>query len=54
MATKLALGYRLDELVNGITGRVFGRIKQTYSIYKKMQEQGTTLDEAKVRSWVSR
>ena len=30
---------------NGITGRVFGRIKQTYSIYRKMQQQGTTLDE---------
>ena len=30
---------------NGIKGRVFGRIKQIYSIYRKMQQQGTTLDE---------
>ena len=33
----------MDE--NGIKGRVFGRIKQIYSIYRKMQQQGTTLDE---------
>lgn len=30
---------------NGIEGRVFGRIKQVYSIYLKMQAQGTSLDE---------
>ena len=30
---------------NGIICRVFGRIKHTYSIYRKMQQQGTTLDE---------
>lgn len=38
---------QLDAIMqsNGITGRVFGRIKQTYSIYRKMQQQGTTLDE---------
>lgn len=30
---------------NGIKGRVFGRIKQVYSIYMKMQAQGTSLDE---------
>lgn len=38
---------RLEAIMktNGITGRVFGRIKQTYSIYRKMQQQGTPLDE---------
>jgi GTP pyrophosphokinase len=38
---------RIEEIMkhNGISGRVFGRIKQIYSIYKKMQQQGTTLDE---------
>ncbi|MCQ2444348.1 MAG: RelA/SpoT family protein, partial [Mailhella sp.] len=30
---------------NGIKGRVFGRIKQTYSIYRKMTAQETPLDE---------
>lgn len=30
---------------NDIQGRVFGRIKQVYSIYMKMKEQGTHLDE---------
>ncbi len=30
---------------NEISGRVFGRIKHKYSIYKKMTEQKTTLDE---------
>jgi len=30
---------------NDIQGRVFGRIKQVYSIYMKMKEQGTKLDE---------
>ena len=30
---------------NDISGRVFGRIKQVYSIHMKMQEQGSTLDE---------
>ncbi|MBP3730435.1 MAG: bifunctional (p)ppGpp synthetase/guanosine-3',5'-bis(diphosphate) 3'-pyrophosphohydrolase [Mailhella sp.] len=33
----------MDE--NGIGGRVFGRIKQTYSIYRKMMAQKTPLDE---------
>jgi GTP pyrophosphokinase len=33
----------MDE--NGIEGRVFGRIKQTYSIYRKMVAQKTPLDE---------
>ncbi len=30
---------------NNINGRVFGRIKQVYSIYTKMAAQGTSLDE---------
>ncbi len=30
---------------NGIDGRVFGRIKQVYSIYVKMKQQETSLDE---------
>ncbi len=30
---------------NDIQGRVFGRIKQIYSIYRKMQQQGAPLDE---------
>jgi len=38
---------RIEDIMktNDIKGRVFGRIKQTYSIYRKMQQQGTTLDE---------
>ncbi len=38
---------KIEEIMrsNNIPGRVFGRIKQTYSIHKKMQQQGTTLDE---------
>lgn len=38
---------KLDDIMqtNGITGRVFGRIKQIFSIHKKMQQQGTSLDE---------
>ena len=30
---------------NGLAGRVYGRIKHIYSIYKKMQSQSLTLDE---------
>ena len=38
---------KLEEIMreNKIEGRVFGRIKQVYSIYLKMKEQGTPLDE---------
>ncbi len=38
---------RLEEIMeaNGIQGRVFGRIKHKYSIYKKMTQQELTLDE---------
>lgn len=30
---------------NGLEGHVYGRIKHKYSVYKKMQAQGLTLDE---------
>lgn len=38
---------KLEEIMreNNIEGRVFGRIKQVYSIYLKMKAQGTPLDE---------
>ena len=38
---------KLEEIMreNKIEGRVFGRIKQVYSIYLKMKAQGTPLDE---------
>ncbi len=38
---------RLEEIMaaNGIQGRVFGRIKHKYSIYKKMTQQDLSLDE---------
>lgn len=38
---------KIEEIMaeNGISGRVFGRIKQVYSIYMKMEAQGTSLDE---------
>lgn len=38
---------KLEEIMreNHIEGRVFGRIKQVYSIYLKMKAQGTPLDE---------
>ncbi len=38
---------KLEEILkeNSISGRVFGRIKHKYSIYKKMNEQKTNLDE---------
>lgn len=38
---------KIEEIMaeHGIVGRVFGRIKQVYSIYLKMQAQGSALDE---------
>ncbi len=39
--------HKIEEVMgeNNIEGRVFGRIKQVYSIYNKMKAQGTSLDE---------
>ena len=40
---QLAIGRRLDAV--GISNTAYGRIKHVYSIYRKMQTQGKTMDE---------